>query len=108
MEREDQVYDRGLFLEVIGSFPAIIHLRSADYNGIHSQFYQGLSGNVVMVDTSDLDDDITFSEGSGLLKQLGIGDLVDTLFPPITKTDENQEFAILEDGIMKEEALKGL
>ncbi len=108
MEREDQVYDRDLFLQVIGSYPSIKSLRYDNYDGIHVQFFEGLTGKLVPIETTDLEDDLTFSEGCGILIELGLNDLIDTLFPPIPALTEEQELAIIEDGILKDQALKGL
>ena len=108
MERNEQTYDRELFLEVIASYPAIKFLRSDNREEYHVQFYEGITGKVVMIDTTDLDDSISFSEGIGLLNELGLPYLIDVLFPPIKPPTEDQEIAVMEDAIMKESALKSL
>ena len=43
------------------------------------RFYQGLKGNLVMIDTSF--EEITPENGKGYLHQLGLGHLVPSLFP---------------------------
>lgn len=108
MKREDQVYDRELFVQVIESYQSIKYLRSAIQGGIRFNFYEGITGKLTVVEVTDLSEDVTFSEAFGVLNQLGVGYLIDTLYPPITEVSNEQELSIVEGDILKEQALKGL
>ena len=72
-------YDTHLFIEIIESVQGITFLRSDHSEGIHVRFYQGIGGNLVMIDTTD--DDITNDEGKGHLRNLGLSHLIKSIFP---------------------------
>lgn len=80
-------YDTFLFIEIIDSIKDRIHfLRESIFNGYKARFYQGVSGKLVMIDISE--EFIADDAGKGYLFQLGLPDLVPSLFPtPINLND---------------------
>lgn len=72
-------YDTNLFLEIIESIPGVIFLRSNSLDGINIRFYTGNTGKLVKIDCTDeyLYDDTAI----GYLTQLGLDDLITSLFP---------------------------
>lgn len=88
------VYDRGLFLEIIESVQGVIFLREDNRDGIHARFFQGVTGKLCVIDTTDMDDDIVGSEGIGYLKLLGLEYLIASLFPePVVPNEEEKNVA---------------
>jgi hypothetical protein len=72
-------YDRFVFIEIIESVPGILFLRQDSRDGISARFYQGLGGNLVMIDITE--EEITEDTGKGHLTQLGLAYLIPALFP---------------------------
>jgi len=102
------VYDRELFLQLIESYQGIKYLRNDNLDDISAQFYEGLTGKCVMIDITDLSDDILYSEGVGYLTELGLSYLIPRLFPPIEDLTEDQVAAWQTHEELKEIALKGV
>lgn len=82
-------YDTSLFIDIIESVPGINFLRSDYKLGIHARFYEGLTGKLVIIETTDedLDDEV----GKGYLERLGLGYLIPSIFPEQTEEDEEDE-----------------
>ncbi len=72
-------YDIWLFIDIIETYPGIKFLRDNELDGIKVRFYQGLSGNLVMIDTTD--EEISNNTGKGYLLELGLSHMISALFP---------------------------
>ncbi len=73
------MYDTSLFIEIIESIPGITYLRCECLDDIHIRHYQGLSGNHVVIDTTD--DEITVTTAKGHLLKLGLKHLINNILP---------------------------
>jgi hypothetical protein len=73
-------YNIFVFLEIIESIQGIQFLSAKSADGVSARLYQGLTGKLVIIDTTDQDP--TDSACKGFLKQLGLEDYIDGMFPP--------------------------
>ncbi len=74
-------YDRLQFIENIESIKGITIIRDEECEGIRSRVYEGLRGISVIIDITDLDEDVTEGEGRGNLTKLGLEYLIPIFFP---------------------------
>ncbi len=80
--------DAHLFCEIIESIPPPKFIRQEENNGFLFRIYQGNRGIVIL----DYDDDSFCDElGIHYLIQLGLGDMVQTLFPKETVSEAKSE-----------------
>lgn len=71
------------FLEDLG--PQIRYLRSQEEDGIKVMVFQGCYGNAVLIDVTDLEDEIDEDVAKGYLKELGLHTFIENLFPKHNK-----------------------
>jgi hypothetical protein len=72
-------YDTQLFLEIIETTPGVIFLRQEIFEDIITRFYQGLSGKLVVIECTD--EEIAIPTCKSYLIQLGLSDLILSIFP---------------------------
>jgi hypothetical protein len=73
-------YDVLLFCEIIESIQGITLLRQGEKNATKVRFYQGLKGTLVAIDVTD--EDMPTDLAKIYMEQLGIRDLIPSIFPP--------------------------
>jgi len=73
------IYPISIFIDTIESIPGIIFLRDEKHDGVTVKMYQGLLGNLVMIDMTE--EDIEEDLGTIYLQQLGLDEYVEALFP---------------------------
>ncbi len=91
-------YDRLQFVENIESIQGINFIRQDSYDGIAVRVYEGLPKHIVVIDYSDIDEDVTEDEGTGILNKLGLNYLVTVFFPPRNEQTEQGEEPIEKGG----------
>lgn len=80
-------FDTSLFIDIIESIQGINFLRDEESEGISSRFYEGITGRLCIVDTTD--EWLTKSDITGYTYLLGVPHIVDSLFTTETNcTDE--------------------
>ena len=105
---ERRRHNRFLFTDLITNTQGITPLRRDNQDDIVVEWFMGLNGNAVMIDITDMDDDIDYLEGSGYLRELGLSDLIDGLFPPIEEETDEQIGDMVEHDYLKSKAIEGL
>lgn len=85
--------DLYIFIETIESIPGITYLRQDMHSGFTVRFYQGLKGNLVPIDASD--EDIPSDVAIAYLKELGLDDLIYSMFPDCQDTSFIPKEAII-------------
>src|SRR5687767_6902849 len=70
-----------VFCELIEDWHDVRFLRAKGEEGVSARLYKGPKGQVVIVDTTDPDDDIDISDGRGYLFELGYEDQSEAMFP---------------------------
>lgn len=100
-------YNRDYFVDLLHNTQGIVFLREGEEFGVKTIWFNGITGNTVMIDITDMEDDIDRLEGKGILKLLGLSDWVDKLFCPIQEV-ESEQAAIFEHEELKKQGLDGL
>ena len=73
-------YPTNVFIEILMDLQQrISFVRNESYNGISCSIFNGVNGNMVMIDTTD--ETIDYDEGVKYLGQLGLFDLISALYP---------------------------
>ncbi len=79
-------YTTAFFIELLEDLkPQVQYLRTQREDGITVMVYQGVYGNAVFIDTSDLEDEIDEDVAKGYLRELGLHSFIDNLFPDPSK-----------------------
>ena len=74
-------YPLTTFIETLDDLPQIKYLRTEEYDGIRAMVYEGVGGNAVIIDITEMEEDIEDDVAKGHLTQLGVSYLIDALFP---------------------------
>lgn len=75
-------YTTAFFIELLeDSKPQVKFLRQQSKDGITVMVYEGVHGNAVFIDITDLEDEIDEDVAKGYLTELGLMHLIDNLFP---------------------------
>ncbi len=79
-------YTTAFFIELLEDLrPQVQYLRTQREEGITVMVYQGAYGNAIFIDTTDLEDEIDEDVAKGYLRELGLNNLIDNLFPDPSK-----------------------
>jgi hypothetical protein len=75
-------YTTAFFVELLEDLkPQVNYLRTQTSEEITVMVFQGVYGNAVFIDTTDLEDEIDIDVAKGYLLELGLSSLIDNLFP---------------------------
>jgi len=75
-------YDTIQFIEILNTIPSVRHLRDEEEEGLYVSFYQGVKGNLVLIDRSD--EFINRRTHISYLDQLGLTELITSFYPDFT------------------------
>lgn len=71
--------DTHLFIEILKSFQGVQFIREETQEGVSVSIFEGITGNLVIIDTSE--DDIPTPIAKGHLDRLGLRDQIPAMFP---------------------------
>lgn len=76
------------FIDIIETFEGVRCIGHSNVGNTHARKYIGLNGRLVIIDTTDLEDDIPDDIAIGYLKSLGLEHLKQTLYPDFKSSNE--------------------